>query len=339
VNTAGGGAFVEGGRERPEINNRGQIVFSAHLASGESGAPSPAVFTLRGDERLLVAREGTPAPGTGAPFAAAEFPAINDSGTVVFHAAQEGADRLGVYRWQTGKLTAVAVPGVDLPGGGELEQAFYPQVDSAGRVLFVGRTRAGDGLYRWDGSSLQAVVRTGDRLPGIGRVEALDFHRRKPFHLNAAGAVAFVASSGKRKGLFLWDSGRLRPVALAGLRLPGVGVAEDLGTLDRTGGSSYGPPAGPPGSPYGYGPPGGPGPSSAGPPGYPAGGSPGYPSSGRPGYPGGGNPGYGGGFYGYRYGGSFGVALSDDGKVLFAAAVRGQEALVMATPKTAAGKG
>lgn len=314
----GGGAFVAGGRGRPEINDRGQVVFTAHVAGSENGAPTPGVFALIGDERLLVAREGTPAPGTGAPFGAAEFPAINTHGTVVFHAALRGAEALGVYRWQAGKLTAVAVPGGELLGGEILQQAFYPQVDGAGRVMFVGRTQQGDGLYRWDGGSLRPVARPGDQLPGIGRLEALDFNRRKPFHLNAGGAVAFVGMSGERKGLFLWERGRFRVVALTGLRLPGVGVAEDLGTLERTASRSYGPPGAP------YGPPGSSGPSYGGNPGYAAGGPPGYPQ-GAP--------------YGYSYRGSFGVALSDDGKLIFAAGLRGHETLVLATPKAAVARG
>jgi hypothetical protein len=349
----GGGTFVDGGRERPEINDRGQVAFTAHVAAGENAPPMPGVFVLSGDERWLVAREGTAAPHTGGPFAAAEFPAINNSGTVVFHAALSGAESLGVYRWQAEKLTTVAARGAELPSGEQLEQAFYPQVDGAGRVVFVGRTRAGDGLYCWEGGAIRPVARPGDRLPQIGRLEALDFHRRKPFHLNAAGAVAFVGLGTERKGVFLWEHGRTRIVALTGLRLPGIGVTEDLGTLDRTTGYPYGPPGAPSGPPGGpYPPPGAAGTSTGASPGY-GGPPPGSPRGGPPGYGGpppgaprgaaprygGPNPGYGGGPYGYFYRGSFGIALSDDGKVLFPAGVGGQETLVLAIPKREAARG
>ena len=30
-----------------------------------------------------------------------------------------------------------------------LEDAFYPQIDRSGNVVFVGQTRRGAGLYRW----------------------------------------------------------------------------------------------------------------------------------------------------------------------------------------------
>src|SRR5439155_1735307 len=95
---------------------------------------------------------------------------LNDDGAIVFHATVAGVEGLGVYRWQEGEITAIAVPGRAVPRAGRLEQAFYPRIDDRGRVVFVGRTRRGDGLYRWEAGAV--TPRLPDRRlvrPGLER--------------------------------------------------------------------------------------------------------------------------------------------------------------------------
>jgi hypothetical protein len=309
----GGGMFVPGERCCPDINNRGEIAFHAYVADPQTGAPVPGVFAHFAEETVLVAREGTPAPN-GARFSAAEFASINDAGVVVFHGTVAGRDELGVYRWRHGKLTAVAPPGTSLSDGRRLEHAFYPQIDRIGRVVFVGQTRRGAGLYRWVEGAIHPVVEPGDELAGIGPVEAIEFNGRRPFDLNPAGAVAFIGHGSTRDGVFAWERGKVKLVALSGATLPGVGVAEEVGA---TSGQMAG--SGVPGGPYGYAPParaGGAGTYPLGP----------YGPYGPP-----------GGAYGY-YDRSFGIGLSEAGKVVFLATTQGGPCLILATPKPAPGR-
>src|SRR5207247_2012877 len=154
------------------------------VADHETGTPTPGVFLCTGGETVLVAREGTPAPNGGR-FSAAEFAAINDAGDVIFHGAVDGRDALGVYRWRNGTLAAVAVPGTAPADRWRLQDAFYPQIDRQGRVVFVGQTRKGAGLYRWADGAVRPIVQPGSELPGIGPMLELEFNGRRPFYLNA----------------------------------------------------------------------------------------------------------------------------------------------------------
>lgn len=318
----GGGMFVRGERQCARINNLGEIAFHGYVTDRESGLPVPGVFAHLREETVLIAREGTPAPNGGT-FRAAEFAAINDDGAVVFHGTVTGSDGMGVYRWRGGILTSVAVPDTPLPGGRRLEQAFYPQIDRSGRVVFVGQTGRGgtaaqqwSGLYQWVRGVIHPIVE-GHRpeggpsvLPGIGPMQQLEFNGRRPFDLNAAGAVAFIAHGMSQDGVFVWEEGSVKLVALSNAALPRIGVATEVGTTSQQI-SSYrpprrvgariaaysGPPGGaPPGLPVPYGPPGG--------------------------------------AYGYSNG-SFGIGLSEDGKVSFLATINGAQCLILATPHPA----
>jgi hypothetical protein len=321
----GGGTFLRGERQCPVINNRGEIAFHASVGSHETGEPVPGVFARFGDETVLVAREGTPAPG-GGHFQAAEYPAVNDAGEVVFHAVTTGSDGLGVYRWRDGSITAVAGPGTPIRGRRRLEHAFYPQIDGNGGVVFLGQTRRGTGLYRWAGGTIQPIAEPRGFLPGLGPMMEIEFNGRRPFALNAAGAAAFIARGAAHTGVFVWEQGKVKLVAISDATLPPVGLVTQVGTPFGQG-DGYRPPgvpygyAPPPGVPYGYAPPPGSiAPGSSGPPGVP----PGYS---RP---------YGGPGRGYGPSGrSFGVGLSNNGKVAFLAAIDGEPCLLLATLKPA----
>jgi hypothetical protein len=433
----GGGRFQPGWRECAEINSSGDVAYHAYVTGRRTGMPVPGAFARIHGQNVLVAREGTPIPN-GTSISAAECPSISDAGVVVFHATVGDSDQVGVYRWQNGKIAPVAVGGTRLPGGRRLERAIFPQVDTAGHVVFVGQTRRGVGLYRWAEGAIKPIVETGDVLPGIGPLRELEFNRRRPFDLNAGGTVAFIGNGAAQDGVFVWEQGKLLLAALSDEPLPSAGWATEVGTVSgRMPGSgsmglppgydlprapwlvrrrgmpaprplragslspearprgqgpagrgpsgapgSLGPagprrsgpprdlvtvspglsgppggvnPAGPgrsgtvrglrPGGPSPNGPPGGPsgpglsrpygglgrGPAAYGPPGGVGPGGPyGPPGGVGPGYP---SP-YGmpGGPFGYSMG-SFGISLSDDGKLMFLATIHGEQCMILATPK------
>jgi hypothetical protein len=281
MKTADGHTFVTGGRQRIVVNNAGDVAFEAYVA-GAGSMPLSGVFTRSRSSHALgpvagvgtlvrtVAAAGTPAPG-GGEFVTAEAPSINDAGEIAFHGITTASRGLGVYVWQDGFLTPVFQPEERYPGDGpadRIREAFYPQIDARGRVVFVGRSAQGDGIYRWVRGRITPIVRPGDRLPGIGALQVLDFHYRRPFFLNARGDVAFSGSGESRSGVFLWQGGAIRRVALSGEEMPGLGKPDSVGGGEGggiyPGGRSpggyggYGPPGyAPPGYlPPGYGPPG-----------------------------------------------------------------------------------
>jgi hypothetical protein len=338
----GGGRYQIGGRQRPVINDAGQIAFVAHV-TGPRNAPTPGVFLKSEGGTEVVARPGTPT-SDGRRITAAEAPAINRGGAVAFHATIEGSgSMLGVYRWKAGKLTPIALPGAPVAGNREptLEQAYFPQIDASGRIVFVGRSAAGISLYRWSNGTITRFVGPQMRLPGLGLLTP-DLDRRYPFRINAAGAVAFTGAVHGQTGVFLWEEGKTRAVALSHVPLPRLGTATEVGYLSGYPPYGYGSPYGPPGGfapnapPVQSIPPNGPAlpptgqPTASGqfPP--PGGGPYGAPGSGPAGpY---GPPGGPGGPYSFGRSGSFGLALGDDGRLLFAALVEGRTHLVLATP-------
>jgi hypothetical protein len=328
----GGAAFANGGRERPVINDAGEIAFVAYVPGERDGTPTPGVFALLGEDTREVAREGTPAPG-GRHFLAAESPAINNAGTIVFHALVSGMGGLGVYRWEAGRFTPIAVPGTNLGAGQRLEQAYYPQIDASARVAFVGVTRGGVGLYLWAEGQITPVLMPGDLVQHLGPLQAVYLNRRQPYRLNAGGEIAFSGHAAGREGVFVWRRGQIRPAALAGMSLAGVGLPLEVGSVDWGTAGGYGPP----GRAYGPGRTAGPPPeegerapqSPSSPPDAPeiaGGGSPAPPA-----YP------YGPS-YGYPMGGSFGLGFSNNGKLLFAARIGERTSLILATPRTARGE-
>jgi hypothetical protein len=364
----GGGRYQIGGRHRPAINDAGQIAFDA-LVPGPRSQPTSAVFleSERGTE--VVARPGSPTPD-GRAITAAEAPSINRGGAVAFHATVEGSGQmLGVYRWKAGVLTPIALPGTEVAGEREptLEQAYFPQIDASGRIVFVGRSAGGISLYRWSNGTISRLVGPRMRLPGLGLLTP-DLDRRYPYRVNAAGAVAFAGTVHGQTGIFVWEESKTRAVALSHVPLPRLGIASEIGYLSSYPpygyGSPYGPPGGfapnapvvqslPPNSPArleefsparATPPPNGPSPAPGQFP--PPGGVPyGTPATGpagpygppgsRPAGPYGayGPPGGPGGPYGFGRTGAFGLALGEDGRVLFAALVDGRTHLVLATPR------
>jgi hypothetical protein len=228
----GGGRFQPSWRQVAEINNHGDVAYYAYVTEIRSGMPVPGVFARIHGKNVVVAREGSPITG-GTSIIAAAFPAISDTGAVVFHANVGDVDAVGVYRWQNGKIVPIAVPGVQLPGGRRLDEALYPQIDTAGNVVFVGQTRRGMGLYRWARGAIRPIVEPGDILPGLGPLRQVDPNGRRPFDLNAGGAVAFVGNGVNRDGVFVWEQGKVRLAALSEATLPAVGWASEVGAVSR----------------------------------------------------------------------------------------------------------
>ena len=129
-------------------------------------------------------------------------------------------------------LRLVATAGDAAPGGGTFERftveslPIVAPVNARGQVVFfasLGRAPAGEGFFLFDGRRIVKVAVEGDRAPGGGTFSG--FGRHPVPALNARGSVAFAAAlAGARavEGIFVWDTKQTRPVALTGAAAPGI---------------------------------------------------------------------------------------------------------------------
>lgn len=114
----------------PDINNAGQLAFSASVTGGGStAADDTGIWIMGGGTSALVAREGMAAPGTSAGTIFSDFssptivkPALNGSGKVAFFARLAAAVPLsttvdeGLWSTGGGALELVAREGFQAPG-------------------------------------------------------------------------------------------------------------------------------------------------------------------------------------------------------------------------------
>jgi hypothetical protein len=131
------------------------------------------------------------------------------------------------------RLRRVVATGDAAPGGGVFDRfgtesmPIVAPVNARGDVVFfatLGRGDAGEGLFLWSRGRVSAIAREGDRVAGAGRLSGFGKHPAPG--LGDDGTVVFAAAvAGGRavEGVFTSQGGRLRPVALSGTAVPGVG--------------------------------------------------------------------------------------------------------------------
>jgi len=158
----------------PFISESGKVAFYAVL--------NPFVPTNGGDTGLwmgtpgavqLVATSGAVAPGTGGlkfDQGGFHYPAVNDSGQIVFHGALDGTgDNEGIWLGTPGSLQLVMRDGQNAPGtAGTFEGSWRPELNDSGRIVFQGTVGGWRGIWRGDASSLQLVAIENTAAPGVG---------------------------------------------------------------------------------------------------------------------------------------------------------------------------
>ena len=205
----GGGTYVFD-FEPYGLNNQGQALYAADLSAGGEG-----IFLRNANgETTALARSGDPAPGTTGVFGPA-FPGpgltLNDSGDAgfpFFIGDPISGDRpAGIFRFShlTGTVTAVAVPGTPMPGGGVFAGTpLHPSLNRRGDLAFAGLvteadiapgppgidgTGLGGGVFlQTKNGQLSSVLRPGAAAPGGG---VFDFIESPS--LNDRGEMAFGA--------------------------------------------------------------------------------------------------------------------------------------------------
>jgi hypothetical protein len=158
---------------------------------------------------------------------------MNQLGDLVFTAGinMPAPPGLSTYLWSrsTHQVSAVALTGSHAFGNMTFENggASLPAINNHGDIAFLAELRDPAGAIRRslffrrpDGPLLPIAL--PDQWPPLsGNIVPLLF----PISLNDADTVAFVGGRGDGAGTsgFLWDSGTIKPVAVAGTDAPGGG--------------------------------------------------------------------------------------------------------------------
>jgi hypothetical protein len=248
----GGGTFDAAGLSYSAgtwVNDRGDVVFDAHVAGEEAKVPGGvpgfppdqatfiaalgSVYVKSGVTGKItsVAHAGDPAPGGGV-FRQALFPEINDRGDVLFTGdltpAPDANQVLGVFLRSGGKIIPIARPGDPMPGGGHLLTASVrtgnTHLNDEGDVVFTGLLDTDvnhdgvpdTGLFEWSHGKVSLIARTGTVLRGVGTVENLNFGGTSVQPLsfipnsgvvnNDQGQVLFGATLADGRGVLLLDT-------------------------------------------------------------------------------------------------------------------------------------
>jgi hypothetical protein len=216
-NPAPGGGNFTFDFEPTAINNQGELAFTADLTdmSGTTDVGEGVFVGLRG-QLIQVLRLGQPAPGTNpaTTFGPAELLrlGLNDPGDLAIAFTLEPFDFMqvpftlpsGIFRFSHSNqtLSAVALPGTPLPGGGVLKGVEYNTgINNRGDIVFSGIVTGadinpgplpgcnglGDGVFLGDvNGTISSVVRPGDAAPGGGT-----FDMAINASINNGGDIAF----------------------------------------------------------------------------------------------------------------------------------------------------
>ncbi len=192
------------------VNGAGRTAFFSLLAgTGLDSSNDEGLWSDVSGVLTLVARKGSPAPGTpaGVSFERLDGPSLNNTGRIVFAGSLSGtgvdsSNRKGVWSDGPGILTLIARTGAPAPGtpaGVSFSILSTPRINGAGQVAFhsaltgsgviSGNSR---GIWSEGPGVLTLIARTGNPAPGVpAGVTFGGFNDTTAF--NGAGRVAFFA--------------------------------------------------------------------------------------------------------------------------------------------------
>lgn len=201
-------SFSSEDRQIP-LNDAGQTAFLATLRNGAGGVTTgnnTGIWSEGGGALHLVARSGSPAPGTSGIFLSLGDPQINSAGQTAFYGSAAGG--YGVWSEGGGELHLVAQQGSQPPGtpaGAQFRFFETLQFNNAGRTAFAAELLTGSGGVTssndtgiWsEGTGTTALVaREGNHAPGTPAGANFDefcTYCSEAFALNGAGQTAFRA--------------------------------------------------------------------------------------------------------------------------------------------------
>jgi hypothetical protein len=181
----GGDIFVS--FSDPAINEAGQVVFTAQLASGQTG-----VFLASGGAITKIVASGDQFPDGGVFFGIFGTPSINNAGDVAFAGTSNGpiADS-GVFLYSGGKLSVV----VQEFGVGPSGFLLFPtaaSVGDGGRIVFLsqelGSPSSGDGVFLFSQGNITPLMEAGQPSP-----EGDTFTGAFQAQISPSGQVGFLS--------------------------------------------------------------------------------------------------------------------------------------------------
>lgn len=228
------------------LNDSGQIVLGGIVEGLGTDISNNEIFVrLTEGVAALIAREGSPAPGTGGAtyrnLATSSLPSLDASGVVSFRSQLSGNTH-GAWRGIPGSVGAVALQDHPVTGNPLLVWEFVSSIGlgPTNRTLLAGSTRTpagvplSGGIYfaNLDGSALAIQVAVGQPLPDDPTSKFSPF--LKP-NANAQGVLSFTTNAVDANDVPLPGGFR----AYAGLpnsltNVTPAGFAAHLGTGDYT---------------------------------------------------------------------------------------------------------
>jgi hypothetical protein len=227
--------FVHGSNSgsTPLINNSEEIAFAADVKNAAGQTRSGVFFLGQGGPLQAIALPDQALPG-GATVQNAYPTSLAENGVVAFTAAGSGSQPSGVYLWEKGTITPVAVAGTPfaglgtvaaVPGGGQVSHKDRSVI----LPLRFNSLQNPWGEYRWTNGPLTPLFVVGQAMPGGGRLA--DFW--PPFAFNDAGQFAVPAPlSGGNLAAYRMDADGTLALILK------TGTSTDLGTITTVGGAS-----------------------------------------------------------------------------------------------------
>jgi len=201
------------------INESGEVAFDAAVGLDPSGLRFDTGIwgPTAGSALGLVAREGTPAPGTTSEqFSTFSVPVLGDDGRVAFVASLKDANGVPLPEWASGlwaqrdglQPTLVAREGVPAPGSGDPGNVSFlalPLVDASGGVGFRGAVTGppppqSARLWMTSPAGVEVVAGAGDPAPGAA--PWLSFSPLMPLRLAAGGDLYYLSGLDDGGGRF-----------------------------------------------------------------------------------------------------------------------------------------
>jgi hypothetical protein len=217
------------------FNDSGQLIFSADNAAG-----GVALIQYADGQFVPIVAAGLEGPLGNWPRDVTLWAPVsmNQQGSAVISVARASFD-LGIFRWDfpARQVTAVALRDMPAANGQIFDRAPggpLPVINNRNEIAFVAQQRNAAGQPQYgvffvggDGK-IQPVVLPDQELPDGGKALAADSPS-----LNDAGIIALrVRRIGEtQSSAYLWEQGRLTPLAGIGRDAPGGGTFADVGVL------------------------------------------------------------------------------------------------------------
>jgi hypothetical protein len=216
------------------MNEAGHVAAVANLTgAGVDASNNRGLWRLGADTPALIARSGSPAPGTGTGVNFSWIQPnsmLNDAGQVAFRANVTGdgvssSNDEAIWHGGPDSLSLVARKGSTAPGtASTFSLLSTPRLNNEGEVVFRALlTGGGIGIWAGKAEAVGLVARNGDPAPGAAPDDV--FTGFWDPMLNDAGQVLFRAATSPNQinqGIWRAGSSGLTPIAVLGSQAPGA---------------------------------------------------------------------------------------------------------------------